>query len=134
MTVDCVIDNSALIESVAVAKPDVRLIRRMLASSACAPEIIDAEALRVLRSMNLRQELSSAQAERALTRVSEAPIARVPLKPLVARAWNLRHSVSAYDALYIALAEVFDVPLLTCDAKLARSNGHNAKIELFPNG
>jgi len=30
------------------------------------------------------------------------------------------------------LAERLDIPLVTCDAKLAKSNGHNAKIELYP--
>lgn len=43
-----------------------------------------------------------------------------------------RHAITAYDALYVALAERLDIPLVTCDAKLARSNGHNAKIELYP--
>ena len=39
--------------------------------------------------------------------------------------------MSAYDAAYVALAEALDVPLLTCDAKLARSHGHRAKILLL---
>ena len=34
-------------------------------------------------------------------------------------------------AAYVALAEALDAPLITCDAKLARSHGHRAVIELI---
>jgi predicted nucleic acid-binding protein len=48
------------------------------------------------------------------------------------RIWALRHNLSAYDAAYVALAEALDVSLLTSDARLARSSGHEAVIELPP--
>jgi len=50
---------------------------------------------------------------------------------LIERIWELRHTITAYDASYVALAELLDVPLVTCDAKLATSNGHKAEIELY---
>jgi len=37
--------------------------------------------------------------------------------------------VTAYDAAYVALAEFLEVPLITRDARLARSTGHTARIE-----
>lgn len=43
-----------------------------------------------------------------------------------------RHGPSAYDATYIALAGQLDVPLVTCDARLAASHGHRATIEPYP--
>ena len=43
------------------------------------------------------------------------------LRPLVRRA----------ALAYIALAEALDSPLVTRDAKLSRSRGHRAKIELL---
>jgi predicted nucleic acid-binding protein len=60
------------------------------------------------------------------------PITETSHLALVSRMWELRHSITAYDAAYVALAEHLDVPLITCDGKLARSHGHNAKIELYP--
>ena len=39
--------------------------------------------------------------------------------------------MTAYDAAYVALAEALDMPLLTCDARLSRSHGHRAKIQLL---
>ncbi len=40
--------------------------------------------------------------------------------------------MTAYDAAYVALAEQLDIPLVTCDAKLAGSHGHKVQIELYP--
>lgn len=68
----------------------------------------------------------------ALTDLAQAPIARAPHRPLIDRIWELRHSVRAYDATYIALAEHLEVPLVTCDAKLAGGDGHAAKVEVYP--
>jgi len=64
--------------------------------------------------------------------LQEFPIARSPHRPLVDRAWALQHSITPYDAAYVALAEKLGVPLVTTDAKLSRSNGHKAEIEVYP--
>ena len=50
---------------------------------------------------------------------------------MLVRLWELRESITAYDATYVALAEALDSPLITCDSKLARSHGHGATIELI---
>ena len=50
---------------------------------------------------------------------------------LVSRIWELRHNITPFDAAYVALAEVLDVPLLTRDRKLAKSTGHHARIEVI---
>jgi predicted nucleic acid-binding protein len=44
--------------------------------------------------------------------------------------WELRRSVTAYDAVYLALAEVLDAPLLTLDRRLAGTRGHAARVEM----
>ena len=59
-------------------------------------------------------------------------IVRHPMQPLQARVFELRHNVSAYDAMYVALAEALDLPLLTDDGKLAGSPGHSADIRRYP--
>ena len=45
------------------------------------------------------------------------------------RAWELRTNLSAYDALYVALAEQLDAPLLSADARLARAPGPRCPVE-----
>ena len=49
---------------------------------------------------------------------------------LLPRVWQLRDNLSAYDAVYIALAEVLDAPLLTRDRRMAAAAGHRARIEM----
>jgi predicted nucleic acid-binding protein len=56
---------------------------------------------------------------------------RYPHAPLAARIWELRENLTAYDAAYVALAEVLDAPLLTTDRRLAQSPGVHAEVELY---
>lgn len=52
------------------------------------------------------------------------------VEPVSDRAFELRDNVTAYDATYVALAELLQCPLVTADAKLARASGHRAEIVL----
>ena len=47
------------------------------------------------------------------------------------RPWKARENVTAYDAMYGALAEALDATLLTCDKPLAKAAGHRARIEVI---
>jgi predicted nucleic acid-binding protein len=49
---------------------------------------------------------------------------------LLPRIWDLRNNFTAYDAVYVALAEALGVPLITRDGRLAGAAGHQARIEL----
>jgi predicted nucleic acid-binding protein len=55
---------------------------------------------------------------------------RYPHDFLLPRVWELRNNLTAYDAVYVALAEALDAPLLTRDRRLAGAAGHCARIEL----
>ena len=49
---------------------------------------------------------------------------------LVDRAWTMRASLTAYDAMYVALAEALEATVVTCDGRLARAHGHRAEVEV----
>lgn len=132
MSFTVVVDNSALIEFFVNPKPNAELEKRLFTGTAAAPELIDAEAFRVIRHLELNRTLTEPQATGILRLVHEAPIARFPNRALLQRAWEIRHAVSAFDSLYVALAEHLRVPLVTCDKRLTGSNGHNAEIEVYP--
>lgn len=53
---------------------------------------------------------------------------------MLPRIWQLRDSITACDFAYVTLTEALEAPLVTCDAKLARSQGHGAEIELVEQG
>ena len=58
-------------------------------------------------------------------------MARYPHVTLLPRVWQLRHSLSAYDACYVALAELLNAPVITRDRKLSSASGHRATIEVI---
>lgn len=58
------------------------------------------------------------------------PLRRYPHDFLIPRVWELRATLTAYDAVYVALAEVLGAPLLTCDRKIASASGHYANVEI----
>ncbi|GGU40579.1 type II toxin-antitoxin system VapC family toxin [Lentzea flava] len=132
MSFTAVVDTSALMEFLVGADPDRGLVKRLLTSTAAAPQLLTAESLHVLRKLAQRGLITDAQAEEALDNLLDAPITLIDHPPLVRRAWELRHAASAYDALYLALAEQLDVPLVTCDARLAGASGHEAEVEVYP--
>jgi len=49
----------------------------------------------------------------------------------MARGWQLRDNVTAYDGAYVALAETLEVPLLTRDVRLSRATGIRCEVELL---
>jgi predicted nucleic acid-binding protein len=66
----------------------------------------------------------------ALVDYAELALERHP-HLLLARAWELRNSVSAHDAQYVALAELLDVPLVTGDERLSRAPGLRCAVDLL---
>jgi predicted nucleic acid-binding protein len=95
------------------------------------PHLLDVEFAQVLRRLLRIGRIDVEESERALEDLRVFPVMRHPHLPLLTRIWELRNSVSAYDATYVALAEALDAPLMTCDTGLSRSHGHRADIVLL---
>jgi len=125
-----VVDASCVAE-VVLAGPDAEPVRARLEADPeqAAPHLVDAEVLGVVRRAHLRGELDATAAGQAVEDLGAWPAERVDHRPLLARAWQLRDSLSAPDALYVALAEALDATLLTLDQRLARSHGPLCAVE-----
>ncbi len=89
------------------------------------------EVLHALRRHNLLGNVSSERARLALGRLRDTQLVRYPHTPLMERIWDLKNSLTAYDAAYVALAEALGAPLVTLDARLARVPGVRAAIEVY---
>ena len=85
------------------------------------------EVVSALRRKAARGELGVRRVQLALDDLAETPLRSYTAAPLTERIWSLRARLSAYDAAYIALAEALNAPLVTTDARLARSSGHRAR-------
>jgi predicted nucleic acid-binding protein len=94
----------------------------------CAPYLIDAEVLHVLRR-HARRAGYSVRCAQAVELWRRYPVDRWPHEDLLHRAWELRANFTAYDAIYLALAESLGATLLTCDRRLA-APGHGARVEV----
>lgn len=86
-----------------------------------SPDLLDAEVLSALRRLERQHGLPGDRAELALATLELLPIVRYPCRSLSAEAWSLRHELTAYDALYVALARSHGARLLTSDARMARA-------------
>ena len=71
------------------------------------------------------------EARQALAALADLPLERYSHTILLPRIWVLRQNLSAYDAAYVALAEVLGATLLTRDARISRASGLAARIEVF---
>ncbi len=95
-----------------------------------APHLLDVEVLQVVRRLEAAGTLPPGRGRDALRDLRDLRLVRYPHETLLDRAWALRKNLGAYDAMYVALAEGLDAPLVTTDRKLAAAPGHRARIKL----
>lgn len=126
-----VLDAAAVVDALTAPDDTDHLRARLAGEDLHAPTLLDCEVVSALRGLTLSGQLSQSRAGDVLTDFDDLPIARWPCaSALRRRAFQLRHNVSGYDAAYVALAEALRCPLITRDARLARSSGHDVKIEV----
>lgn len=128
-----VVDTSAVLAALAARPPDPALIKRLADDGDLhAPHLIDIEILNALRGLVRGGRLSEDRAQDVRTDVEDLAISRYGHQPLGDRVWALRDNLTAYDAAFVALAEALEVPLITCDARLANAPGVRAELFARP--
>ncbi|MGH9246353.1 MAG: type II toxin-antitoxin system VapC family toxin [Acidimicrobiales bacterium] len=116
-----VLDASAAVDWLLRRPAAARLDADLAGLDWVAPELIDAE---VASGLRRRERLGLTPTDLATLAIQTwlaAPLERFPLAPLLPTAWTLRHHVTAYDALYVALARVLACPVVTTDRRLSRA-------------
>jgi predicted nucleic acid-binding protein len=128
-----VVDASAVVDALSGKDAVGIALRTRIVQSTChAPHLIDAEVGHTLRRAVYRDEIKE---ETALTGLHALPsiIAHrySQTKDMSSRAWALRHTVTFYDGLYVTLATVLNLPLLTADLRLSKAPGLTCQVELI---
>jgi predicted nucleic acid-binding protein len=129
-----VLDASAAMEWLLKSPTGEKVDRRLFTLPAVTlhvPHLLDVEIAQVLRRYVREKNLTAVRGEEALQDLLALPLIRYPHDLLLPRVWELRAVLTAYDAVYVALAELLDAPLLTCDHKIALSPGHSATVEVL---
>lgn len=127
-----VVDTSAVLEALVARQPPDGLVERLGEDGDLhAPHLIDVEMLHALRRLTLNGELSDDRVADARLDFRELRLVRYPHLELADRIWELRHNLTAYDATFVALAELLEAPIVTCDGRLNAASGHTAQVELF---
>jgi predicted nucleic acid-binding protein len=127
-----VVDTSAVVAVLVARPPNQALVDRLRADGDLhAPHLLDVELLHALRRLVLAGHLSEDRAGDVRADFADLTVVRYGHAPLADRAWELRNNLTAYDATFVALAEALDVPLITCDARLAGAPRSSAIVELY---
>lgn len=127
-----VIDASVLAPALADDGADGDRARlRLRGEQLVAPELVDLEVLSTLRRAVRAGRLDERRSGQALDDLAALPLRRVPHLPLLARAWELRDNLTAYDAAYVALAESLRALLLTADGGIEKASGVRCDVEVL---
>jgi len=131
-----VLDASALVELI-LATPTGQAIAGRIADPSeglHAPHLADIEVVQALRRYVREGEIDVDTAETALDDLRALDLQRHAHEPLLERVWELRKNLTAYDAVYVALAEVLDGVVLTCDRRLSQAPGMTRRVALVGPG
>ena len=117
-----IVDTCAVIDLLVDPGENGRAVaERLRGRDLAAPDLMFAEAANVLRKLLLRGDLSDAEASMAFAELLELPIEPWPFETVEQRVWDLRGSISGFDATFVALSELLSAPLVTTDERLTRA-------------
>jgi predicted nucleic acid-binding protein len=128
-----VLDASAVVDWLLRTPPGRNIEDRIYSrlETLHAPHLLDVEVVQVLRRLVRQQVIPASRADEAIDDLIDLRITRYPHIILIRRVWQLRNKFSAYDAIYLALAQQLNAALITRDSVFASASGHGAVVELF---
>jgi predicted nucleic acid-binding protein len=111
--------DATVVAALLLRPSDAALRSRFASDRLAAPHLVDAEVMSAMRGNVLRGQVAAEAAREALPDLAALPIVRHDHRWLLRRAWHHHPYMTAYDALYVVLAEALEAPLWTRDVKLA---------------
>ena len=128
-----VVDASVLANAVGDDGPDGERARKELrdAGEVAAPDLVDVETTVVLRKRWQAKTITALRFAEGIDDLEDLTIDRYPTLRFMRRAYELRDTLTAYDAAYVALAEALGCELLTADQRLSKAPGLRCPIRLL---
>lgn len=123
-----IVDASVIAHALVDAHPTIRA--RLSSETLAAPDILDVEVASAVRGLWLGGTLDDQQLTRATSDLARMRVERHPSAPLIPRALEMRANLTAYDATYVALAEILGCTLVTLDRRMAAASGVRCAIEV----
>lgn len=128
-----VCDASALVALLLDSGPDGRWVAETVGGAEiAAPSLAAYECANIIRRHELTGAIGADQAAQAHADLLELSLEQWPYEVLALRAWELRATLTSYDASYVALAEASDATLVTLDQRLARAPGPRCPVATPP--
>ncbi len=128
-----VVDASVLVNALGDDGADGVRARGELSAAGepAGPDLVDVETVAVLRKRWLAGTLTAKRFAAAVDDLADLALTRYPVLPFMQRAYELRSTVTVYDAAYVALAEALDCELLTADDRLSRAPGIRCPVRVL---
>lgn len=119
-----VVDASVLVAALVDSGPHGAWAEEILAAgSFYAPELVRVEATSILRRLERAKQITTPEANAAYEDLMQLNLELFSFDPVAGRIWELRHTVTSYDAWYVAIAEMLRLPLATLDERLSEAKG-----------
>jgi predicted nucleic acid-binding protein len=126
-----VVDASVVVAALLDTGPDGRWAEQVLAGgSLVAPHLMPVEVANILRRAQLSGDVTSDLASLAHADLLALPFELFGYAEVGPRVWQLRATVTAYDATYVALAELLSCSLATLDRRLSRASGPKCSFQV----
>jgi predicted nucleic acid-binding protein len=133
--VTLVVDASVVVSALIDSGPEGRWAEQVLVfDDLAAPHLMPVEAANIIRLAALAGGISQDSASLAHADLLALVVELFPYEPFATRVWELRSSVTAYDAWYVALAETYGITLATLDERLTRAPGPKCEFLTYTDG
>lgn len=128
-----VVDSSVIVAALLDTGRTGTWAEELLSSEpVAAPHLMPAEVANILRRAAMAGHVAAELVSLAHRDLLALRVELFPYRSVASRVWELRGDVTAYDAWYVALAEMLDARLATLDARLSRASGPRCGFALPP--
>jgi predicted nucleic acid-binding protein len=125
-----VVDTSAMVEFLLARDETGFRAREAIAAAGqvFVPYAIDLECTSAFRGLVLGRKVSAADAAESFETLDQMNLLRMDHAPFMRRVWELRDNMWPYDAIFVAMAESLEIPLVTVDKKYSGTPGIRCEV------